>query len=100
MERRCARCGDGLAPDAPEEADLCARCRREVIRGASRRAWIVAAVVAAGYAWLMWWSGLVGSPALMFFVALGAVLAFVAYKVARRVFFDVLRGRATGDDTR
>ena len=32
-----------------------------------------------------------------FWMALGAVLVFVTYKVARRVLFDLLRGRTTGD---
>ena len=34
---------------------------------------------------------------MAFWLAVGAVLAFVAYKVGHRVMFDVLRGRATGD---
>lgn len=96
---RCARCR-GPLPDEHPDAELCAACRRETIRGAAARAWIPTAVVAALFVWLLWWSGLVESPALIFFVALGAALAFVTYKVSRRVFFDVLRGRATGDDNR
>lgn len=99
-ERRCARCGRALAADAPADADLCAACREATIGGAARRAWIPTVAIALLYAWLLWWSGLIGSPALIFFVALGAVIAFVVYKVSRRVLFDVLRGRATGDDDR
>lgn len=98
--RRCTRCRRPLAADAPEDAEECAACRQGLIRGAGTRAWIAAGVVAVLYLWLLWWSGLVGSPWLVFFLALGAVLAFVAFKVARRVFFDVLRGRATGDEDR
>jgi hypothetical protein len=98
--RRCARCRRPLPADAPEGMEECDACRQGLIRGAALRAWIPAVAVAVLYLWLLWWSGLVESPALVFFLALGAVLAFVAYKVGRRVFFDVLRGRATGDDER
>lgn len=99
-DARCARCHRGLAPDAAPDAEWCEACRRELIRGATRRAWIPALVLAGLYLWLLVWSGLIESPALVFFLALGAALTFAAYKVGRRVFFDVLRGRATGDEDR
>jgi hypothetical protein len=98
-EDRCARCNRGFGADEPTMDGWCASCRQGLIRGATWRAWIPAVVVAVLYGWLLVWSGLIESPALVFFLALGAVLAFAAYKVGRRVFFDVLRGRATGDET-
>ena len=93
------------APVRPEREGREAR-RRRVVRGVpagahprGRRGWrgSPAVVVAALYLWLIAWSGLLESPMMAFWLVLGAVLAFVAYKVGRRVFFDVLRGRATGD---
>lgn len=97
---RCQRCHRDLGPDAPPDAEWCDACRQGLIGGATRRAWIPALVVAGLYLWLLVWSGLVESPALVFFLALGVALSFVAYRVGRRVFFDVLRGRATGDEDR
>jgi hypothetical protein len=99
-DARCARCHRDLPPDTSPDAEWCEACRQGLIRGATQRAWMLAAVMAALFLWLLVWSGLMESPALVFFLALGAALAFVAYKVGRRVFFDVLRGRATGDEDR
>lgn len=95
---RCARCGRSVEGEPADDSGWCQRCRRDLIRGATWRAWIPTLVVAALYGWLLVGTGLVESPALIFFLALGVVLALVTYKVARRVFFDLLRGRATGDD--
>jgi uncharacterized membrane protein len=99
MDPRCARCGRALPPEAGD-ADLCAACRSRTIRGATARAWLAGLVVVALYAWLLGWSRLYESPAFVFFAAVGVVLGWAAYKVARRVAFDVLRGRATGDEER
>lgn len=93
----CARCGQRVHGEKPDDARWCGACRRALIARAARLAWIPALVVAALYLWLIAWSGLLGSPMMAFWLVLGAVLAFVAFKVGRRVFFDVLRGRATGD---
>ena len=93
----CARCGRHVEGEKADDARWCASCRRALIARAARLAWIPAGVVAALYLWLIAWSGLLESPMLAFWLVLGAVLAFVAFKVGRRVFFDVLRGRATGD---
>jgi uncharacterized membrane protein len=96
----CAQCGRSVQGEKPDSEGRCAVCRRQHIARATRLAWIPALVVAALYLWLIAWSGLLESPMMAFWLVLGAVLAFVAYKVARRVFFDVLRGRATGDRAR
>lgn len=92
----CAQCGKHVEGEKPDDERWCAACRRALIARASRLAWIPAVAVALLYLWLIAWSGLVESPMMAFWLVLGAVLAFVAYKVGRRVFFDVLRGRATG----
>jgi hypothetical protein len=93
----CARCGRNVKGEKPDDAKWCGSCRQALIARSARLAWIPAAVVAALYLWLIAWSGLLESPMMAFWLVLGAVLAFVAFKVGRRVFFDVLRGRATGD---
>ena len=93
----CARCSKRVQGEKPDDARWCAACRRALIERSSRLAWIPAVIVAALYLWLLAWSGLLESPMMAFWLVLGAVLGFVAYKVGRRVFFDVLRGRATGD---
>ncbi|HEU0302921.1 MAG TPA: hypothetical protein VFR37_25940 [Longimicrobium sp.] len=93
----CARCGTRVRGERPDDARWCTACRRALIERAARLAWVPAIVVALLYLVLLMWSGLLGSPMMAFWLALGAVLAFVAFKVGRRVFFDVLRGRATGD---
>ncbi|HEX2081486.1 MAG TPA: hypothetical protein VHG08_27530 [Longimicrobium sp.] len=93
----CAQCGKRVRGEKPDDARWCAACRRELIARAARLAWVPAVVVALLYLGLLLWSGLLESPMMAFWLALGAVLALVAFKVGRRVFFDVLRGRATGD---
>lgn len=93
----CARCKRHVEGEKADDARWCAKCRQGLIDRAARLAWIPAGVVAALYLWLIAWSGLLESPMMAFWLVLGAVLAFVAFKVGRRVFFDVLRGRATGD---
>ena len=93
----CAQCGRHVEGEKADDASWCAKCRQGLIDRAARLAWIPAGVVLVLYLWLIWWSGLLESPMMAFWLVLGAVLAFVGFKVGRRVFFDVLRGRATGD---
>ncbi len=93
----CARCGKHVRGERPDDARWCTACRRELIARSARLAWIPAIVVALLYLALLLRSRLLESPMMAYFLALGAVLALVAFKVGRRVFFDVLRGRATGD---
>ena len=93
----CARCGKHVRGERPDDARWCGACRQELIARSARLAWIPAVVVAVLYLALLMRSGLLESPMMAFWLVLGAVLAFVAFKVGRRVFFDVPRGRATGD---
>lgn len=92
----CRKCGRMVRGQKPDDARWCEACRRSLIRSATRRSWIPAAVVAVLYLWLLGWSGLLESPLSAVWLALGALFTFVAYKVARRVWFDVLRGRGDG----
>jgi hypothetical protein len=94
----CRKCGRTARGQKPDDAQWCEACRRELIRSSTRRSWLPAAVVAVLYLWLLWWSGLLESPLSAVWLALGALFTFVAYKVARRVWFDVLRHRSTGDE--
>ena len=93
----CRKCGRHVEGQKADDEGWCQACRAELIRRATRLAYLPAVVLALLYLWLLAWSGLLESPMMAFWVALGAVLAFVAYKVGRRVFFDVLRGRPTGE---
>lgn len=93
----CSKCGRSIRGQKADDEGWCAACRAELIRQSTRRAYLPAAAVAAAFLWLLWWSGLLESPLMAFWVALGGVLTFVVYKVARRVLFELLRGRTTGD---
>jgi polyferredoxin len=95
----CVRCGRTVRAGDADAEGWCQVCRRGLIRRATR--WSVPPPLVVGllYGWMLYWMGLLASPALVFFLALGGVLMFVTYKVSRRVFFDLLRGRATGDET-
>lgn len=93
----CRKCGRAVRGEKADDAGWCEACRRELIRSSTRRSWLPAVVVAVLYLWLLWWSGLLESPLTAVWLAVGALFTFVAYKVARRVWFDVLRGRTTGD---
>ena len=93
----CSKCGKHFRGHKADDAGWCEACRADLIRRSTRQAYLPTAVVAAAFLWLLWWSRLLESPLMAFWVALGAVLTFVAYKVARRVLFDLLRGRAAGD---
>jgi hypothetical protein len=93
----CRRCGRHTRGEKADDAGWCAACRAWLIRASSSRAWVPAGVVAVGYLWLLWWSGLLATPLTAVWLAIGGVFVFVVYKVARRVFFDLLRGREPQD---
>ncbi|HVH11662.1 MAG TPA: hypothetical protein VM759_01350 [Longimicrobium sp.] len=96
----CRKCGSHFHGPKADDAGWCAVCRASLIRRSGQAATVFAAVVGAAFLWLLVWSGLMESPLMAFWLALGVVIVFVAYKVAHRVLFDVLRGRATGDGIR
>jgi hypothetical protein len=93
----CRKCGRNFRGHKADDAGWCGECRAELIRHSGQRAYLPAAAMAAAFLWLLWWSGLLESPLMAFWLALGAVITFVTYKVARRVLFDLMRGRGTGD---
>jgi uncharacterized membrane protein len=58
-------------------------------------AFAVAVAFAVLYLLVLWWTGALQSTNfVVFWLALGALLVFGTYKVARRVAFDVIRSRA------
>jgi hypothetical protein len=93
----CRKCGAHARGQKADDAGWCQACRTHLIRRSTRQAWIPAAIVGVAYLWLLWWSGLLETPLTAVWLAVGGVFVFVVYKVARRVFFDVLRGRAPTD---
>jgi hypothetical protein len=93
----CRKCGRHVLGQKADDAGWCETCRAELIRRSTRQSYLPAAVIGVAYLWLLWWSGLLETPLAAVWLVLGAVIVFVSYKVARRVFFDLLRGRPTGD---
>lgn len=91
----CTLCGSRKEGEKPDDAGRCASCRGHLIRRSGAWALLPALVVAAGYLWLVFAFELIESPAMIFFLALGAGLSFAAYKVGRRVAFDMLVTRGT-----
>jgi hypothetical protein len=89
----CRQCGDAIAAETPDRRGWCKACRRAVVRRAGVAAVVPAALVMAGYFWLIDSFDLFKSNFLIIWIALGAALGYVAFKIARRVFFDVIRAR-------
>jgi hypothetical protein len=66
-----------------------------VVRRATPIAFGVTVAFSVLYLLVLQWTGGLASPNfVVFWLALGALLAFGTYKVARRVAFDVIRTRA------
>lgn len=91
----CSRCGREPGEGKLDSRGWCAECREEVVRRATLPAYGVAGVVAAAYLGVMAWAGGFASTFVVFLLALGAILGFVAFKVARRVAFDLVRARSS-----
>jgi len=89
----CRQCGEGVAGAEADRRGWCKACRRKVVRRASGVAMVPAVLVAAGYFWLIDRWDLFKSNFLMVWIALGVALGYVAFKIARRVLFDVFRAR-------
>jgi hypothetical protein len=88
----CRMCGSEVE-GKPDHLGLCAQCRAEVVRRSTSWAVVPALVVAALYFWMLAATGMFQSRFMVVWVALGAALAYVAFKIARRVLFDVIRSR-------
>ena len=95
----CRNCGHTITGESADSAGWCRGCRAMVVRRASTLAVFPALVVGALYAWLLDHFGLWGSTFLIIFIALGLALAYVAFKVARRVLFEVVRSRGVKPPT-
>jgi uncharacterized membrane protein len=64
-----------------------------LVRRSSLLAIVPALVVLAIYLWVIGHFGLWQSTFVIVWIVLGAALAWVAFKIARRVLFDVVRAR-------
>ncbi len=91
----CRQCAREPAEGKTDAEGWCAECRAGVVRRATPTAFAVAVAFAVLYLVVLWWTGALESTNFaVFWLALGALLAFGTYKVARRVAFDVIRSRA------
>ena len=89
----CRQCGDGIKGETADRRGWCKACRRKVVRRAGWLAVPAALLVALGYLSLINYFDLFRSKFMIIFLALGVALAYVAFKIARRVLFDVVRAR-------
>src|ERR1051325_7241735 len=89
----CRQCGDEFKGETADRRGWCKACRRSVVRRAGGLAVIPAVLVAAGYFYLIDYFDLFKSNFLIIWIALGVALGYVAFKIARRVLFDVIRAR-------
>jgi hypothetical protein len=91
----CRQCGREPVDGKTDAAGWCDECRAGVVRRATPLAFAAAAAFSVAYLLVLWWTGALQSTSfVVFWLALGALLAFGTYKVARRVAFDVIRARA------
>lgn len=89
----CRQCGDEVKGETADRRGWCKACRRKVVRRAGVLAVMPALLVAVGYFYLIDYFDLFRSNFLIIWIALGVALAYVAFKIARRVLFDVVRAR-------
>ena len=89
----CRQCGDIVKGEMSDRRGWCKACRRKVVRRAGWLAVPAALLVAVSYFYLIDYFDLFKSNFLIIWIALGMALAYVAFKIARRVLFDVVRAR-------
>ena len=89
----CRNCGHHVTGEVVDHHGWCRACRRVLVRRAAMLAVLPALVLLVLYLWVLDYFGLWDSTFLIVFLALGAALAYVTFKVARRVLFDVIRSR-------
>ena len=89
----CRNCGRAFGEAGPDSHGWCERCRGVVVRRATTLAVLPTVVVAGLYLWLLSAWGMFDSRFVIVWLAIGAALAWVAFKVARRVLFDVVKSR-------
>jgi hypothetical protein len=92
----CRVCGHQFGEnDKPDAAGWCSTCRARLVSRSTRVAWAPAVIFGLLYGYLLVWGGLLESRFMVVWIALGVALSWVMFKVARRVAFDVIRGRMT-----
>jgi hypothetical protein len=92
----CRVCGQPFGEDEkPDAAGWCSTCRARLVSRSTRVAWTPALLFGVLYGYLLVWGGLLESRFMVVWIALGVALSWVVFKVARRVAFDVIRGRMT-----
>ena len=92
----CRICGHEFGEnEKPDANGWCAKCRARLVSRSTRVAYLPAIVFAILFYILVASSGLLGSRFMVVWLALGVALTWVVFKVARRVAFDVIRGRMT-----
>ena len=89
----CRQCGDDVKGETADRRGWCRACRRKVVRRAGGLAVVPGVLVMTGYFYLIDYFDLFKSNFLMIWIALGVALGYVAFKIARRVLFDVIRAR-------
>lgn len=90
----CRQCGKSVKGESADRRGWCDACRAAMVRRSGAWAVVPALLLGAGYFWLLDHFDLYRSNFLIIFIALGVAIAWVAFKIARRVLFDVFRGRA------
>ncbi|HET6765507.1 MAG TPA: hypothetical protein VFH27_17625 [Longimicrobiaceae bacterium] len=88
----CANCGR-QRPPGELHGGWCDVCRAEVVRRATLPARLAAGAFALLLLALLVWMGGLESRFLVMWLALLCLAVFAAYKVARRVAFEVVRSR-------
>ncbi|MDB4951622.1 MAG: hypothetical protein JWM27_4271 [Gemmatimonadetes bacterium] len=89
----CRSCGRRRTGEKPDAGGWCTACRAEVVRRATTPARLATGAFAALEVALLVWAGAFSSRFLVMWVAVAALLGFAAFKVARRVAFEVVRSR-------
>ncbi|HEX2184981.1 MAG TPA: hypothetical protein VHN78_05700 [Chloroflexota bacterium] len=88
----CRNCGRTEEGERPPHG-LCRTCRAAVVRRSTVLAVLPALALAALYVWLLSFFDMWESRFMIVWIALGVALVWFAFKVARRVLFDVVRSR-------
>jgi hypothetical protein len=90
----CRQCGDAVHGEvAADRRGWCKKCRDAVVRRSGGWAVIPAVLLMAAYFYMIDYFDLFKSNFVIIWIALGAALGYVAFKIARRVLFDVIRAR-------
>lgn len=89
----CRNCGQHREGELPDRAGWCRRCREQVVRRADPVARAAGIATAGVLLVVIVLAGGLESRFLVLWLAGAALLSLLVFKVARRVAFDVYRGR-------